>query len=148
MSDWIVQPYLTFGGRCDEALEFYRTAIGARVDRVMRFNETPDPVPAGMLAPGFENKVMHSEFRVGSCKIMASDGCHPGGKFEGFSLSITVATAADADAAFAGLSAGGQIVMPLDKTFWSPRFGMVVDKFGVSWMVMVGAEGKHEKTQI
>ncbi len=139
----VIQPYLTFGGRCEEALEFYRTAIGAQVDRVMRFSQSPDPMPPGVLAPGFEHKVMHSQFRVGSSTIMASDGCQPGAKFEGFSLSITVSTAAEADAAFAGLSGGGKVVMPLAKTFWSPRFGMVVDKFGVSWMVMVPAEGRH-----
>lgn len=133
----LVQPYLMFGGKCEEALAFYRAAIGAEVDMVMRFSQSPDPVPPGMLQAGFENKVMHSSFRVGSTTVMASDGCHEGIKFEGFSLSLTVSTIAEADKAFNALSDGGKVTMPLTKTFWSPRFGMLVDRFGVAWMVMV-----------
>ncbi len=133
----LVQPYLMFGGRCEEALAFYRTAIGAQIDMVMKFSESPDPVPPGMLQPGFEHKVMHSSFHVGSTTVMASDGCHEGIKFEGFSLSLTVSTIPEADKAFSALADGGKVTMPLTKTFWSPRFGMLVDRFGIAWMVMV-----------
>ena len=140
MSKTLVQPYVFFGGRCEEALEFYRTAIGAEVDMVMHFNESPEPSPPGMLAEGFENKVMHSSFRVGESTIMASDGCSPeDGKYNGFSLSLSVPADADAKRVFAGLSDGGKVKMPLTKTFWSPCFGMVEDRFGISWMVIVPA---------
>jgi len=133
----IVQPYLFFGGRCEEALAFYHTALGAQVDMVMKFKETPDPTPPGVLPPGFEEKVMHASFRIGGSTVMASDGCGQASKFDGFSLSLTVATEAEADRAFAALAEGGQIRMPMGKTFWSPRFGMVADRFGMGWMVNV-----------
>lgn len=137
MSDTLVQAYLFFGGRCEEALEFYRTALGARIEKVMRFNESPDPLPPGVLQPGFEKKVMHSSFRVGETEIMASDGCHEGSSFSSFSLSLAVKSEAEADRAFDALGAGGAVKMPLSRTFWSPRFGMVTDRFGVDWMVIV-----------
>ena len=137
MATTTITPYLFFGGRCEEALEFYRRAIGAQVDRVMKFNDSPEPPPPGVLAPGFENKVMHASFRVGGSTVMASDGCHEGTKFEGFSLSLTVPTEAEADRAFSALAEGGEVKMPLAKTFWSPRFGMVTDRFGIGWMVIV-----------
>ena len=124
MSKALVQPYLFFGGRCEEALEFYRKAIGAEVEMLMRYKESPEPTPPGMLAEGFENKVMHTSFRVGETTLMASDGCGPeDAKFEGFSLSLTVPTEADADRVFAALSDGGTVKMPLTKTFWSPNCG-------------------------
>ena len=132
-----VQPYLFFGGRCEEALEFYRTALGAQVDMIMRYNESPEPTPPGMLAPGFEKKIMHTSFRIGSTVLMGSDGCEEGTKFEGFSLSVAFPTEAEADRAFAALAEGGQVRMPMTKTFWSPRFGMVADRFGMGWMVTV-----------
>ena len=135
-----VQPYLFFGGRYEEALEFYGRAIGAKVEMVMRFDESPDPVPPGMLKPGFETKVMHSSFRVGDSVLMASDGTGQEAPFAGFTLSLNVATEAEADRAFAALADGGQVVMPLGKTFWSPRFGMVNDRFGLRWMVHVPDE--------
>jgi PhnB protein len=135
----IVQPYLFFGGRCDEALAFYKEAVGAQVDMLMRFNESPKPLPPGVLQPGFENKVMHSAFRIGATTVMASDGCAEGSSFKGFSLSLAVATEAEADRAFAALSAGGEVTMPLGQTFWSPRYGMLTDRFGISWMVGVFA---------
>lgn len=135
-----VQAYLTFGGRCEEALAFYGKAIGAQVDMVMKFKDSPQPPPPGVLQPGFENKVMHSSFRVGGSTIMASDGCHEGSKFDGFSLSLTVPTEAEAHRVFGALSAGGQVRMPLAKTFWSPCFGMLADRFGVSWMVIVPSD--------
>lgn len=132
-----ITPYLFFGGRCEEALAFYGKALGATVDVVMRFDQSPDPVPAGMLAPGFETKVMHSSFRVGGNTILASDGCDPGSGFHGFSLALSVDTEAEADKAFHALADGGKVTMPLTKTFWSPRYGMVTDRFGIAWMVMV-----------
>ena len=114
-----------------------RSALGAQVDMLMRFSESPDPTPPGMLPPGFENKVMHASFRIAGNVLMASDGCEVGAQFKGFSLSIAVATEAEAGRYFAALSDGGQVQMPLTKTFWSPRFGMLTDRFGVSWMVNV-----------
>ncbi len=137
MPDSMIQPYLFFGGRCDEAVEFYRTAVGAQVEMTMRFKESPEPHPPGMLPPGFEDKVMHTSFRIGESTIMASDGpCKEPG-FRGFSLSLAVATEAEADRAFLALSDGGEVQMPIGKTFWSPRFGMLVDRFGVAWMISV-----------
>lgn len=133
-----VQPYLFFGGRCEEALEFYRTAIGAEVDMLMRHKDSPEAPPPGVLAEGFENKVMHASFRVGSTTIMASDGCsQEDANFNGFMLSITVPNEAEADRMFAALSEGGKVQMPLEKTFWSPKFGMLTDRFGMGWMINV-----------
>jgi len=138
----VVHPYLFFGGRCDEALEFYKQAIGAAVGMVLRFNECPDPVPEGMLQPGFEKKIMHCEFTVGNLTIMASDGCGPDTPFSGFSLALTVPTTDAADRIFGALADGGKVNMQLGPTFWSPRYGQVTDKFGVAWMVMVSMPGK------
>ena len=133
-----VQPYLFFGGRCEEALDFYRTAIGAEVEMLMRHKESPDSSPRGMLAQGWENKVMHTSFRIGETTLMASDGCSPeDGKFSGFSLSLMVPTEAEADRVFAALADGGSVTMPLGPTFWSPKFGMLTDRFGVGWMITV-----------
>jgi PhnB protein len=133
-----VQPYLFFNGRCDEAIEFYRRALGAEVQLLMRFKESPDPPPPGMLPPGFENKVMHATLRLGETTVMLSDGHRAGPPdFQGFSLAIAVADAATADRIFNGLAEGGQVQMPLGQTFWSPRFGMVTDRFGLAWMVNV-----------
>ena len=130
-----------FNGRCEEAVEFYRKALGATLEFSMRFKESPEPPPPGMVPPGFENKIMHCSFRIGATTLMASDGCSAGQpKFEGFSLSISVQNEAEADRAFAALADGGKIGMPLGKTFWSPCFGMVEDRFGVSWMVSVATQ--------
>lgn len=137
MSEPLVQSYLFFGGRCDEALAFYGNAVGAKVEMLMRFNESPKPLPPGVLQPGFESKVMHASFRIGASTVMASDGCAEGSSFKGFSLSLAVATETEADRAFAALSEGGQVTMPLGQTFWSPRYGMLIDRFGISWMVGV-----------
>jgi PhnB protein len=135
-----VQSYLFFNGNCEEAVEFYRKAIGAEVEMMLRFKESPEPHPPGMVPPGFENKIMHCSFRIGETTVMASDGCSSDKpKFEGFSLSLTVPNKAEADRAFAALAEGGQVQMPLAKTFWSPCFGMVVDRFGVGWMISVAA---------
>jgi PhnB protein len=139
----VVQPYLFFNGSCEQAVEFYRKALGAEVEMMMRFKESPEPPQPGMVPPGFENKIMHISFRIGGTAIMASDGC-PGEKtnFQGFSLSLSVPSEAEADRAFAALSDGGQVRMPLTKTFWSPRFGMLEDRFGVGWMISVAPAGQ------
>src|SRR5258708_114365 len=120
MTNTLVQPYLFFGGRCEEALEFYRAALGAQVDMLMHYKDSPEPQPPGMLPPGFGNKVMHTTFRIGGTTLMASDGCAEGSNFGGFSLSLAVPTEAEADRAFAALAAGGHGRMPLAQTFWSP----------------------------
>jgi PhnB protein len=137
MAGFAITPYLTFGGRCEEALAFYREALGAEVEMLMRFDESPEPTPPGMLQPGFEKKVMHASFSVRGVRLMASDGCDDKSKFDGFRLALSVPTEADAGKAFAALAAGGTVQMPLTKTFWSPCFGMVTDKFGLGWMVSV-----------
>lgn len=136
-SQSMIHPYIFFGGRCEEALAFYRAALGATVEMVTHYKDSPEPVPAGILAPGFENKVMHSSFKVGPSTIMASDGCSEGATFSGFSLSLSVPDEPAADRAFNALADGGKVQMPLCKTFWCPRFGMVTDRFGIDWMVMV-----------
>lgn len=133
-----VQPYLFFEGRAEEAIGFYRTALGATDINIMRNKDSPEPAPPGTLPPGSENKVMHASFRVGESTIMASDGhCHGNPSFQGFSLPITVNSEADAERLFGALADGGQVQMPLTRTFFSPKFGMVKDRFGVAWMVMV-----------
>ncbi|HEY2411282.1 MAG TPA: VOC family protein [Pirellulaceae bacterium] len=131
-----VQPYLLFDGCCEEAVEFYKRALGAEVNMLLRYKESPEQQP-GMVKPGHENKIMHANFRIGDSVIMASDDCTGHPSFQGFSLSLTVKNEAEADRAFAALSEGGQVRMPLTKTFFSPRFGMLADRFGVAWMVHV-----------
>ena len=136
----VVQAYLFFDGRCEEALGFYQRALGAELEMMMRFKEGPQPSSPGMVPPGSEDKVMHASFRIGDTTVMASDGrCLGKPSFQGFALSITVANEAQADRTFAALADGGQVQMPLGKTFFSPRFGMLTDRFGVSWMVIVHA---------
>jgi PhnB protein len=133
----LVQSYLFFDGRCEEALEFYRRAIGAETTMMMRFKDSPEPPPPGC-APSSDQKIMHASFKVGDTEIMASDGQATGKpKFDGFSLSLTLPNAAEAEKKFKALSDGGNVVMPLGKTFFSPCFGMVADRFGVNWMVIV-----------
>ena len=133
-----VQAYLFFDGRCEEALEFYRQALGAQVEMLMHFKDSPDPV--GCPSASGE-KVMHASVRIGGTTVMASDGrCEGKPTFQGFALSLSVATEAEADRRFAALAKGGQVQMPLAKTFFSPRFGMVADRFGVMWMIVVPAE--------
>jgi len=133
-----VQPYLFFDGRCDEAIEFYRSALGAELTGLMRFKDSPEPPQPGMVPPGAENKVMHASFRIGDTTVMASDGrCLGRPNFQGFSLSLTAPDDAEAERLFASLAEGGQVQMPLTKTFFSSRFGMVADRFGMSWMIIV-----------
>jgi PhnB protein len=134
----LIQPYLFFNGTCEEAVEFYRKALGAEVEMMMRYSESPEPPPPGMVPPGSENKIMHTSFRIGESTVMASDDCaSEKTDFHGFSLSLAVPSEADADRLFAALADGGQVQMPLGKTFWSPRFGMLTDRFGVGWMISV-----------
>jgi PhnB protein len=132
-----VQPYLFFDGRCEEALEFYKKTLGAKVDMMMRFKESPEPQPPGMCPPGSEDKIMHAAFHIGDTQVMASDGRAQGQpKFEGFALSLDAKTEAEATKLFNALADGGKVQMPLTKTFFSPSFGMVADRFGVGWMVI------------
>jgi PhnB protein len=130
-----VQSYLFFDGRCEEAIDFYKKTLGAEVGMLMRWKDSPDK---SMCTPTNENKVMHASLKIVEARVMASDGRNTGSpKFDGFALSVDAKDEADADRLFNGLSAGGKVVMPLGKTFFSPRFGMTQDKFGVNWMVIV-----------
>ena len=133
-----IESYLFFDGRCEAALDFYRRALGAEVTLLMRFKDCPERLDPAMVPAGSENKVMHASFRIGGTSVMASDGqCQGEPSFQGFSLSLTAADEAEADRYFAALADGGKVTMPLGKTFFSPRFGMLVDRFGVNWMVIV-----------
>lgn len=128
-----IQPYLFFEGRCEEAVAFYRAALGAEVTMLMRYKESPDPC-----SPGTEEKVMHASLRIADATLLVSDGrCSGKPSFQGFGLSLTVPNDAEAERLFAALGDGGQIQMPLTKTFFSTRFGMLADRFGVLWMVYV-----------
>ena len=129
-----IEPYLFFDGRCEEAIEFYRRTLGAELVMLMRFKENP---ALEMNPPGSGEKVMHASFRIGGATVLASDGnCGGRPKFQGVSLSLTVPTAADAERTFAALADGGQVQMPMGQTFFASRFGMVADRFGVSWMIV------------
>jgi PhnB protein len=133
-----IESYLFFNGRCEEAIEFYRRALGAEVLMLMRNKESPEPPPPGTLPPGSEDKVMHATLRIGTSHLMLSDGDNDGKPvFTGFSLSLDAADETEAERLFAALSDGGTVQMPLAKTFWSPKFGMVADRFGVGWMISV-----------
>jgi PhnB protein len=128
-----IQPYLFYNGRCEEAIDFYRAAVGAEVKMLMRFKDSPDPASHGVA-----EKVMHASLRIGDTTVLCSDGrCGGQLSFQGFALSLTVADDAEADRLFAALGDGGQVQMPLTKTFFSSKFGMVADRFGVSWMIYV-----------
>lgn len=137
----LIHSYLFFPGTCEEAVEFYRTALGAEVQMLMRYSESPEPPPPGMIPDNWGNKIMHAAFKIGGNLVMASDGggcsdAAPAG-FAGFAISLSLPDEAAVQKAFAALSAGGQVVMPLGKTFWSPCFGMLKDKYGLDWMVTV-----------
>jgi len=132
-----IQPYLFFEGRAEEALAFYKKVLGAKNEMVMKYKDMPDPQP-GSIPPGGENKVMHMNFEVGGSTIMGSDGfCSGTTKFDGFSLTYNCKDEAEAQRVFKDLSEGGQVKMPLGKTFFSPAFGMLADRFGLGWMVIV-----------
>jgi PhnB protein len=133
-----VQSYLIFNGRTEEAIQFYQKAIGAEVEMMLRFKDSPEPMPPGMVPPGAENKVLHSSFKIGDTVVMASDGgCTGATGFQGFSLTLNVADEAEAKRTFNALADGGKVEMPLGKTFFSPCFGTLADRFGVNWMVIV-----------
>lgn len=135
-----VKNYLFFSGRCEEALNFYQKHLGASINFMMRFNESPDPMPEGMLQDGFENKIMHAECKVGNVDIYASDGCNDAESFSGFRLALIIQKQEDAERIFNALAIDGKVDMPLMKTFWSPLYGQVTDQFGVGWMVMLPGE--------
>jgi uncharacterized glyoxalase superfamily protein PhnB len=142
-----VQPYLFYAGRCEEALAFYQESLHAKVGVMMRWSDCPEPPPVGMLPEGYAQKIMHAEFTVGGMTLLASDGC--GGpqdkslSYSGFRQALGVPTEALADRVFAALARnGGHIDMPLKKTFFSPRYGMVTDPFGIGWMVMVPGQAQ------
>jgi PhnB protein len=133
-----VQPYLFFNGKCEEAIEYYKKVLGAEVLMLMRFKENPDKPGPEKVSPALDDKVMHACMKIGETEVMASDGMGTGKlEFKGITLSLTVASEAEADRLFNALANGGQVQMPIGKTFFSPRFGMVADRFGVSWMVIV-----------
>jgi PhnB protein len=130
-----IQPYLSFEGRAEEAIEFYKKSIGAKVEMLMRFKESPDQ---SMVSPGSGDKVMHAALRAGDALLLMSDGrCTGSADFHGIALALSVKSEGEADRVFNALADGGKVNMPLVKTFFSPKFGMVNDKFGVGWMVMV-----------
>jgi len=135
-----VQPYLFFDGKCEEALDFYKSAIGARVEMMMRFGESPEKGDPGHMPPNSENKIMHASFKVGDTLVMASDG-HCTGKpsFQGFALALTAKDDAEAEKLFGALGKGGQVQQPLVKTFFASKFGMLTDRYGVGWMVITQA---------
>jgi PhnB protein len=131
-----VQPYLSFEGRAQEAIDFYKSAIGAKVDMIMHFKDAPPDVQAQM-SPESKDKIMHSAFHVGDTQIMATDGnCSGKTGFSGISLTLNASDNAEAEKLFAALGNGGQVTMPMSETFFADRFGMVADKFGVQWMVI------------
>jgi PhnB protein len=133
-----IEPYLFFEGRCEEAAAFYRDVLGAEVIMLMRYKDSPDPIPPGMIPPGAEVKVMHMSLRIGDSTVLASDGnCTGEPRFQGITLSLTVADPGEAERVFAALADGGEVRMPLGRTFFSPSFGMLADRFGVGWMVYV-----------
>ncbi len=139
MSQSIVEPYLFFNGNCESAVDFYCKALGAQVEMTLRFKESPDAPPPGSVPPDWGEKIMHTSLRIGTSRIMASDGVSPTPGFSGFSLSAAFATEAEARRAFTAMSEGGRVTMPLGKTFWSPCFGMLTDGFGIGWMITVVA---------
>jgi PhnB protein len=137
-----VQPYLFFEGRTEEAIEFYKKALGAKSEMVMRFKDSPQPMGGGGPQPPAD-KVMHASFRVGDTQVMASDGNASGRpSFQGFSLSVEARDEQHAKRMFEALAEGGKVQQPLIKTFFSPAFGMVADRFGVPWMVIVPGQQK------
>ncbi|MGA0530743.1 VOC family protein [Hansschlegelia sp. KR7-227] len=136
-----IKPYLFFDGRCEEAIEFYKQALGAEVLMLLRFRDNPDqpePSDACMPPPGSADKIMHASLMIRGSEIMMSDGmCGGSPTFNGVSISLSLPDSSAAETVFAALSEGGQVQMPLGPTFFSPIFGMTADRFGVSWMIGV-----------
>ena len=138
----IVEPYLFFGGQCDAALNYYREHLGAEIGMIMRYGDSPEPAQCP-LPDGWDNKVMHASFTIGQSRLMGSDGMKAEMPEDGHCMSLTLPTEAEALQAFAALADGGNAFMPIGKTFWSPCFGMVSDRFGIQWMVTVPAQSSH-----
>jgi PhnB protein len=133
-----IHPYLYFEGRCEETIEFYRDTLGAEVTMLMRYQDSPEPLQPGVLPPGSEKKVMHASLKIGDTAMMASDGrCSGKPDFKGVSLTVSAGSDGEAERLFSALGEGGKVQMPLTRTFFSSRFGMVADRFGVSWMILV-----------
>lgn len=133
-----VQPYLFFEGRAEEAIEFYKEALGAELEMLLRYSDSPEAPPPDKLPAGTQNKIQHASIRVGSSTISLSDGhCSGTPAFKGFAITLVMHDVGEVERAFKALSVGGQPVQPLIATFFSPSFGMVVDKFGVMWMLFV-----------
>ena len=133
-----VESLITFGGRCEEALEFYKKSVGAEVTALMRWKESPDAAMKG--PPGYGEKIMHANFRIGETQLMAEDGLgDKAAEFKGMTLAIEAADDAEAKRVFTALGEGGKVTMALMKTFWTSSFGMLTDKFGVPWVVNVTA---------
>ncbi len=131
-----LQPYLYFNGRCEEAINFYKTALGAKVNMMMRFRECP-PSQEMKMQPGVEEKVMHASVKIGDTDVLMSDGrCGGETKFDGFAVSISASSDVEAERIFAAISDGGKVSMPMNSTFFASRFGMANDRFGVAWMVL------------
>ncbi len=131
-----VQPYLSFEGRTEEAIDFYKGAIGAKVDMIMHFKDAP-PEMQSQMSPTSKDKIMHAAFHIGDTQVMASDGrCTGKPSFSGISLTLNATDNAEAEKLFGALGKGGQVTMPMSETFFAHRFGMVADKFGVNWMVL------------
>lgn len=141
MSEKKIEPYLFFEGRCEEAIAFYREALDAEVQMVMRYEDSPEPPEEGCLPAGSENKIMHSALTIGGALVMMSDGqCSGEATFKGINLSLTVPDEATVDRYFDALAEGGTVHMPPGETFWSKRFCMVQDRFGVGWMIGLPGE--------
>jgi PhnB protein len=137
-----IEPYLFFNGRCEEAIEYYTRTAGARLEMAMRYRESPDPVPEGRVPGGWEDKILHASLLIGGARLMLSDGgSSEAPSFRGFALSLALPDEAEARRVFDAFAASGSAVMPLGRTFWSPCFGMAVDRFGVLWMITVAGEG-------
>jgi len=137
MNHCSITPYLTYSGRGDEAINFYVEALDAKIEFLMRFDESPDPLPDVIIQSGFRNKIMHASLNIQGARLNLSDGCDTFMKMDGFSLSLAVPTPEIAERYFQNLALDGKVTMPLGATFWSPCFGMVTDKFNVSWMIIV-----------
>lgn len=135
-----VQAYLFFDGRCEEAIAFYRQALGAELQMLMRYKDSPEMPPPGSVPPGYDDKVMHCALRIGESVVMAADGGGDSPGFRGFALSLSPPDLAAAERLFKALADGGTVQMPLGPTFWSPGFAMLSDRFGVGWMINVPGE--------
>jgi len=137
MNEAVITPYLFFGGRCQEALDYYSDALGAEIGETMLFSQSPVPISEGFLEPGFESKVMHGSFKLAGAEVFVSDGYKSGGSFDGFVLTLTLKSSEVATRLFNALAEDGSVQMPLTPTFYSPLFGMVTDRFGLGWMIML-----------